>query len=212
MRYEAFSRACRALGIQEESFRDQETLALSLEMNVGAGNAKAVVRLLQQLAADDFDIQEARRAFRLTRNAAWKIQAWDPIDDLGDCDFFLGETELLRRWLTVLPAEMRRSIVAFFDASPRRFMLAIDPFSTGTTVKLGVQDAAMELSYFLPARFILDPKKALETGRELLRHLRIGTLYHELLSAAKEGVDVGRILSLLAGDAQTLMHCPEAVQ
>src|SRR5687767_9114820 len=55
MRYEAFSRACRALGISADSFRDLHTLALALEQSVDAGNARTIVRLLSQMTGD-FDV------------------------------------------------------------------------------------------------------------------------------------------------------------
>jgi hypothetical protein len=199
MRYQAFSRACRALGISAESFRDLHTLAMALEQSVDAGNARTIVRLLSQMTGD-FDIHEARRAFSTARDAAWTVQAWSSInDDVGDCSFFLGEGRKMRRWLMALPSDLRQSILTFFESPPHRFMLAADPFGG---VKLGVQDAKLELSYFLPARFVLDPApaKAAVTARELLRHLRIGTLYHELLGMAGEGIDVSTILALLAGE------------
>jgi hypothetical protein len=202
MRYEAFSRACRALGISAESFRDLHTLALALEQSVDAGNARTIVRLLSQMTGD-FDIHEARRAFGAARDAAWRIQAWTSIDEVGECSFFLGEGRKMQRWLMALPSDLRQSILTFFESPPHRFMLAADPFGG---VKLGVQDAKLELSYFLPARFVLDPApaKAAATGRELLRHLKIGTLYHELLGMAGEGIDVSTVLALLAGEHAAL--------
>jgi hypothetical protein len=206
MRYEAFAGACRALGIRAEHFRDRQTLGLALELSVDAGNGPAIARLLCQMAGDDFDLGEARRAFRVhTFEGAWNVRPWAP-DEPGDLSFFSSEDDgALRRWLRALPPDLRQAILAFFESPAHRFVLL--PVLGGSAVRLGVQDASIELSYFLPQCFELDSerKKAHDTGRDLLRHLKIGTLYHELLRASQDGGDVERVLAMLAGEA-----CPRA--
>jgi hypothetical protein len=172
-------------------------------MRVDAGNARTIIRLLSQMTSARFDVREAMRAFLIAADRPFAVEPWSRQESEGS--FFLGvESELLRRWLAALPEELRGSIVSFFAAPPHRFVLVPDPFAGAA--KLGVQDAALELSYFLPARFVLDPEpaRAAATGRELLRHLRIGTLYHELLGIAREGADVAAILELLAGETGEL--------
>src|SRR5687767_5489011 len=203
MHYEALAKDCRWLGIHTEDFRDPQTLALALERNVDASNAPQVVMMLWQIASEEFDVAEARRAFDGLRFdfRPPKFAPWTERTDDTEYAFFCGselETQRFRGWLASLDLELWRELRDFFETRPHRFLLSVDPFSSGdrSSVQLGVRDAAMELSYSLPDRFELDPDpaQANATARSLLRHLKIGTLYHEILAAGRDGgVDASRI-------------------
>jgi hypothetical protein len=214
MHYEALAKDCRWLGIHAHDFQDPQTLALALERTVDASNAPQVVMLLWQIASEEFDVVEARRAYEGLRFdfRPPKFVPWTERTDGADCAFFCGselETQRFRGWIASLDVQLWRELRDFFETRPHRFLLSVDPFSSSLgdriSVQLGVRDAAMELSYSLPDRFELDsdPARANATARSLLRHLKIGTLYHEILAAGRDGgVDASRILSLLAGDTR----------
>ncbi len=212
------------LGLGAADFEDAQTLALALERRIDARNGRLIVGLLSQLAGDGFPLGEVRRAFRRAsfEGLAPRIRPWsnpepgarDPVTGfLADYAFFARtagcdrELGQLTSWLAALPADLRAALRDLLEAGAHRFFLAVDLLAScgaHLAVRLGVQHAAIEISYFMPELFVLDRAHARETGADLLRHLRIGTLYHELLVAARADprVDVGAVLALLSGESE----------